>query len=404
MSVITKNQLLEAGVHFGHNTRKWNPKMKEYIFGERNGIYIIDLEKTVEAVNKAYKALFTIVQNGGSVLFVGTRKQIQDIIKEEATRSEQYYVDQRWLGGTLTNYKSIRKSISRLFEIERMSEDGTFEVLPKKEVILLNKEKERLEKFFNGIKHMKGLPSAMFVIDPKSEHNAVAEARRLGITLFALVDTNCDPDEIDYVIPGNDDAIRAVKLITATMANAVVEGNGGTPIEIVFTDEPTPQDERRLGGYRGRSNKPYTRTRPPYNKDKFVKDKYSGDRVRTKTLDAIVVAAEDIVSEDEKKANKKAKEVAIIEEKQSKPKNKIEKLEAVEEAKTPKKVKEQVIVEDKKEKVEVAKEEVKKAEKVEVVKEEAKKTETVEKAKAPKKVKAQEIEVTVEEVKETEEN
>ena len=394
MSVITKNQLLEAGVHFGHNTRKWNPKMKEYIFGERNGIYIIDLEKTVEAVEKAYKALFTIVQNGGSVLFVGTRKQIQDIIKEEATRAEQFYVDQRWLGGTLTNYKSIRKSISRLFEIERMSEDGTFEVLPKKEVILLNKEKERLEKFFSGIKNMKGLPSAMFVIDPKSEHNAVAEARRLGITLFALVDTNCDPDEIDYVIPGNDDAIRAVKLITATMANAVVEGNGGTPIEIVFTDEPTPQDERRRGGYKGRSNRsygsnrPYTSYKPAYNKDK-----YSGERVRTKTLDAIVVAAEDIDSEDEKKANKKAKEEAIVEIKQANPQTKIEKLEAVEEAKTPKKVKEQVIIEEKKEK----------AEKVEVVKEEKKTPETVVKAKAPKKAKESEIEVTVEEVLETEE-
>lgn len=394
MSVITKNQLLEAGVHFGHNTRKWNPKMKEYIFGERNGIYIIDLEKTVEAVEKAYKALFTIVQNGGSVLFVGTRKQIQDIIKEEATRAEQFYVDQRWLGGTLTNYKSIRKSISRLFEIERMSEDGTFEVLPKKEVILLNKEKERLEKFFSGIKNMKGLPSAMFVIDPKSEHNAVAEARRLGITLFALVDTNCDPDEIDYVIPGNDDAIRAVKLITATMANAVVEGNGGTPIEIVFTDEPTPQDERRRGGYKGRSNRSYGSNRPyTSNKPAYNKDKYSGDRVRTKTLDAIVVAAEDIDSEDEKKANKKAKEEAIVEIKQANPQTKIEKLEAVEEAKTPKKVKEQVIIEEKKEK----------AEKVEVVKEEKKTPETVVKAKAPKKAKESEIEVTVEEVLETEE-
>ncbi len=403
MSVITKNQLLEAGVHFGHNTRKWNPKMKEYIFGERNGIYIIDLEKTVEAVNEAYKALFTIVQNGGTVLFVGTRKQIQDIIKEEATRSEQFYVDQRWLGGTLTNYKSIRKSIARLFEIERMSEDGTYEVLPKKEVILLNKEKERLEKFFNGIKNMKGLPSAMFVIDPKSEHNAVAEARRLGITIFALVDTNCDPDEVDYVIPGNDDAIRAVKLITATMANAVVEANGGTPIEIIFTDEPTPQDERRRGGYKGRSN---TGGRPPYNnrnKPTYNKDRYSGDRVRTKTLDAIVVAAEDIVADDEKKANKKAKEEAIVEEKQSKPKNKIEKLEAVEEAKTPKKVKEQVIVEEKKEKAEkVEVVEEAKAPKIEV-KEEIK-PEAVKETKAPKKAKVEEIKVTVEEVKETEGN
>ena len=242
MSVISKNQLLEAGVHFGHNTRRWNPKMKEYIFGERNGIYIIDLDKTVAKIEEAYKELFNIVQNNGTVLFVGTRKQTQDVIKEEAQRCNQYYVDQRWLGGTLTNYKTIRKSIARLYEIEKMEEDGIFEVLPKKEVILIKKEKERLDKYFGGIKEMKGLPQAMFVVDPKSEHNAVAEAHRLNIPVFALVDTNCDPEEVDYVIPANDDAIRSVKLVVATMANAVVEAQGGTPIVVEFTDEPIPEE------------------------------------------------------------------------------------------------------------------------------------------------------------------
>ena len=242
MSVISKNQLLEAGVHFGHNTRRWNHKMKEYIFGERNGIYIIDLDKTVAKIEEAYKELFNIVQNNGTVLFVGTRKQTQDVIKEEATRCNQFYVDQRWLGGTLTNYKTIRRSIARLYEIEKMEEDGIFEVLPKKEVILIKKEKERLDKYFGGIKEMKGLPQAMFVVDPKSEHNAVAEAHRLNIPVFALVDTNCDPEEVDYVIPANDDAIRSVKLVVATMANAVVEAQGGTPIVVEFTDEPIPEE------------------------------------------------------------------------------------------------------------------------------------------------------------------
>lgn len=255
MSVINKNQLLEAGVHFGHNTRRWNPKMKEYIFGERNGIYIIDLDKTVTKLEEAYKALFTIVQNNGTVLFVGTRKQTQDVIREEAIRCGQFYVDQRWLGGTLTNYKTIRRSIARLYEIERMEEDGTFEVLPKKEVILIRKEKEKLDKFFSGIRDMKSTPSAMVVVDPKSEQIAVNEARRLGVPIFGLVDTNCDPDEVDYVIPGNDDAIRAVKLIVGTLANAVVEAQGGTPIAIEFTDEP--QYEER--GRRQRDNRKNTK-------------------------------------------------------------------------------------------------------------------------------------------------
>ena len=227
MSVITMKDLLEAGVHFGHHTRRWNPKMKEYIFGERNGVYIIDLQKTADKIEEAYAALVDVVRNNNKVLFVGTRKQIQDVIKEEATRCEQYYVDKRWLGGTMTNFKTLRRSIAKLHRYEKMAEDGTFEMLPKKEVIAIKKEQERLEAFFGGIKNMQNLPGALFVVDPKTEHNAVAEARRLNIPVFGLVDTNCDPDDVDYVIPGNDDGVRAVKLIVGIMANAVIEGNGG---------------------------------------------------------------------------------------------------------------------------------------------------------------------------------
>lgn len=220
-------QLLEAGVHFGHQTRRWNPKMSRYIFTERNGIYIIDLQKTVRKVEEAYNFIRDTAANGETILFVGTKKQAQEAVKEEAERCGMFYVNQRWLGGTLTNFPTIQKRIQRLLELERMEEDGTFERLPKKEVILLRKEAERLERFLGGIKGMKKLPSAMFVIDPRKERIAVAEARKLGIPIVAIVDTNCDPDEIDYVIPGNDDAIRAVKLLTAKLADAVLEGAQG---------------------------------------------------------------------------------------------------------------------------------------------------------------------------------
>ena len=253
MSVITMKDLLEAGVHFGHHTRRWNPKMKEYIFGERNGVYIIDLQKTADKIEEAYAALVDVVRNNNKVLFVGTRKQIQDVIKEEATRCEQYYVDKRWLGGTMTNFKTLRRSIAKLHRYEKMAEDGTFEMLPKKEVIAIKKEQERLEAFFGGIKNMQSLPGALFVVDPKTEHNAVAEARRLGIPVFGLVDTNCDPDDVDYVIPGNDDGVRAVKLIVGIMANAVIEGNGGAvepytlpkeEVEEVKEQRPAKKDRR----------------------------------------------------------------------------------------------------------------------------------------------------------------
>ncbi|MGE5654458.1 MAG: 30S ribosomal protein S2 [Bacillota bacterium] len=227
MSVISMKQLLEAGVHFGHQTRRWNPKMAQFIFTERNGIYIIDLQKTVKKVEQAYNFIRQVAQEGGTVLFVGTKKQAQEAVAEEAKRCENHFVNQRWLGGTLTNFQTIQKRIKRLHELEKMEQDGTFDLLPKKEVIQMRHEMEKLEKFMGGIKTMTKLPDALFVIDPRKEKNAVAEARRLGIPVVAIVDTNCDPDEVDYVIPGNDDAIRAVKLLTGKMADAILEGKQG---------------------------------------------------------------------------------------------------------------------------------------------------------------------------------
>lgn len=231
MSVISMKQLLEAGVHFGHQTRRWNPKMAEYIFTERNGIYIIDLQKTVKKVEEAYEVVKEVAAEGKTILFVGTKKQAQEAIEEEAKRCGMYYVNQRWLGGMLTNYNTIKIRIDRLHELERMQEDGTFDVLPKKEVIKLKNEMEKLEKFLGGIKDMKEMPSLLFVVDPRKERIAVKEAHILGIPVVSIVDTNCDPDEVDYVIPGNDDAIRAVKLLTATIADAVIEGKQGFQIE-----------------------------------------------------------------------------------------------------------------------------------------------------------------------------
>ncbi|WIF94667.1 30S ribosomal protein S2 [Caminicella sporogenes] len=231
MSVISMKQLLEAGVHFGHQTRRWNPKMAEYIFTERNGIYIIDLQKTVKMMNIAYEFVKNLSAEGKKILFVGTKKQAQESIEKEAKRCGMYYVNQRWLGGMLTNYKTIKKRIERLVELENMEEDGIFDVLPKKEVIKLRHEKEKLEKFLSGIKEMNGLPDALFVVDPRKEKIAIKEAHILGIPIIAIVDTNCDPDEVDYVIPGNDDAIRAVKLITSKIADAVIEGRQGEQME-----------------------------------------------------------------------------------------------------------------------------------------------------------------------------
>ncbi len=237
MAVVSMKQLLEAGVHFGHQTRRWNPKMAQYIFTERNGIYIIDLQKTVKKLDEAYAFVKEVSANGGEVLFVGTKKQAGDSIKEEALRANAHYVNARWLGGMMTNYKTIRTRIARLEQLHKMAEDGTFELLPKKEVAQLSLEIEKLEKYLGGIKNMGKLPAALFIVDPKREKIAVAEAKKLGIPVVAIVDTNCDPDEVDYVIPGNDDAIRAVKLISGAIADAIIEGRQGETVAEETTEE-----------------------------------------------------------------------------------------------------------------------------------------------------------------------
>ena len=237
MSVVTIKQLLEAGVHFGHHTRRWNPKMAEYIFTQRNDIYIIDLQKTVGKIDEAYNFVRELSSEGGNLLFVGTKKQAADAVKEEAERCGMYYVNVRWLGGMLTNYKTIKRSIGRLASLEKMKEEGTFDLLPKKEVAKLTKEMDDLERNLGGIKNMPGLPDAVFIVDPRKEHNAVLEAKKLDIPVIAIVDTNCDPDDADYIIPGNDDAIRAIKLISSVLADAVIEGKQGEQL----TEAPAAQ-------------------------------------------------------------------------------------------------------------------------------------------------------------------
>ncbi len=243
MSIISIKQLLEAGVHFGHHTRRWNPKMAPYIFTERNGIYIIDLQKTVRKFEEAYMFVRDLSAEGGHILFVGTKKQAADAIKEEAQRAGMFYVNMRWPGGMLTNYKTIKKSITRLNNLAKMAEDGTFDLLPKKEVASLMNEMDDLEKNYGGIKNMVGLPSAVFIVDPRKERNAVAEAKKLGIPVIAIVDTNCDPDDADYIIPGNDDAIRAIRLITSVIADAVTEGKQGEQLEEAITEITKIEDE-----------------------------------------------------------------------------------------------------------------------------------------------------------------
>ena len=242
MAVVSMKQLLEAGVHFGHQTRRWNPKMAPYIYMERNGIYIIDLSKTVKKLEEAYNFVRDTAAEGGTILFVGTKKQAQDAMKEEAERVGMYYVNARWLGGMLTNFKTMRTRIDRLAQLKKMQEDGTFDMLPKKEVMKHLGEMAKLEKYLGGVKEMKRLPSALFIVDPRKERNAIAEARKLGIPIVAIVDTNCDPDEIDYVIPGNDDAIRAIRLIASTMANAVQEGHQGADAEEAKAEAEAEED------------------------------------------------------------------------------------------------------------------------------------------------------------------
>ncbi len=241
MAVVSMKQLLEAGVHFGHQTRRWNPKMAPYIYTERNGIYIIDLQKTVKKLEEAYNFCREISAEGGSILFVGTKKQAQDAIKEEAARCGGYYVNARWLGGMLTNFRTMRTRIDRLAQLRKMEEDGTFAMLPKKEVIKHQNEIAKLEKYLGGVKEMKKIPAALFIVDPRKERNAIAEAKKLNIPVVAIVDTNCDPDEIDYVIPGNDDAIRAIRLIAATMANAAIEGRQGEDAVAEEVAEPAAE-------------------------------------------------------------------------------------------------------------------------------------------------------------------
>ena len=269
MSVVSMKELLESGVHFGHATRRWNPKMARYIYTARNGIYIIDLQKTANEIEKAYQVLNGIVANGGKVLFVGTKKQAQEAVKEEAVRCGHYYVDQRWLGGTLTNFKTIRRRIKRLKDLYKMEEDGTFNLLPKKEVAQLKHEREKLEKNLGGIKEMTKVPDALFIVDPRKEHNAILEARKLNIPVFGIVDTNCDPDDVDYVIPANDDAIRAVKLVAHVMTNAIIEAQGGTverfDDEVINIDEEMNKTEEAKEEKRPNNKKP-NGPKKPFNK------------------------------------------------------------------------------------------------------------------------------------------
>lgn len=244
MTVVSMNYLLEAGVHFGHQTKRWNPKMKEYIYNSRDDIYIIDLQKTVSKLEEAYAALNKIASEGGKVLYVGTKKQAQEVCKEEAERSNMYYMTERWLGGTLTNFRTIRRRVNRLEQIEKMGKDGTFEKLPKKEVVGLKKEYEKLNKNLCGIREMNRLPQAVIIVDSTKEYNAIHEARKLGIPVFGLIDTNCDPDDVDYVIPANDDAVRSIKVVLGSLTNAIIEANGGTIVDYVGEDDKKPSKEK----------------------------------------------------------------------------------------------------------------------------------------------------------------
>ena len=286
MAVVSMSYLLETGVHFGHQTKRWNPKMKEYIFTSRDDIYIIDLQKTAKKIEEAYAALHKIAANGGKVLFVGTRKQASEAITEEAIRSNSYYVAERWLGGTLTNFRTIRRRIKRLEEIEKMEKDGTFDLLPKKEVIGIKKEYEKLNKILCGIREMNKLPEAMFIVDPSKEEIAIREARKLNIPVFGIVDTNCDPDMVDYVIPGNDDAIRAVKLITGVMANAIVEANGGKIVNYV-KDEDKKADanimEKALETVKRKDDnkKRFEKSNKPFKKDLKKAEKVEAKEEKT---------------------------------------------------------------------------------------------------------------------------
>ena len=311
MTVVSMNNLLEAGVHFGHQTKRWNPKMKEYIFTSRDDIYIIDLQKTAKKIEEAYNALLEISKNGGKTIFVGTRKQAQEAVKEEATKSDSYYITERWLGGTLTNFKTIRARVKRLETIEKMEADGTFDLLPKKEVIGLKKEYAKLDKLLCGIRSMDKLPQAMIIVDPSKEEIAIREARKLNIPVFGIVDTNCDPDMVDYVIPANDDAIRAVKLIMGVMNNAILEANGGKIVDYVSgkTDE-NGQDimKRALETVKRKEERKVVEKPFEKNKKQFDKKKSS------KSLDSEVKVEETKEEVKEEKVSKTVKEKATVKE------------------------------------------------------------------------------------------
>ncbi len=303
MTVVSMSYLLEAGVHFGHQTKRWNPKMKEYIFTARDDIYIIDLQKTAKKIEEAYAALKEIVANGGKVLFVGTRKQAAEATKEEAIRSDSFYVNERWLGGTLTNFKTIRKRVKRLEQIEKMEKDGTFDRLPKKEVVKIKKEYEKLNKLLCGIRDMNKLPQAMFIVDPAKEDIAIREARKLGIPVFGIVDTNCDPDMVDYVIPGNDDAIRAVKLIIGVMANAIVEAQGGKLVDYVSDNRKEEKGDEIMQKALETVKKKEDR-KPKYNRNKQYDNKktYNKSSEKVETPKAEVKEEKAIKKEEPKKA------------------------------------------------------------------------------------------------------
>ena len=277
MAVVSMSYLLEAGVHFGHQTKRWNPKMKEYIYTSRDDIYIIDLQKTAKKIEEAYVAMKEITANGGKVLFVGTRKQAQEACREEALRSNSYYVTERWLGGTLTNFKTIRRRVRRLEEIEKMEDDGTFDLLPKKEVIGLKKEYNKLNTILSGIRDMNKLPQALYIVDPSKEEIAIKEARKLNIPVFGIVDTNCDPDMVDYVIPANDDAIRAVKLITSVMANSIIEANGGEIIDYITDkkeENATEVMQKAVDSVKRKEDRPKKEAKN-FNKKPFVKKEFN---------------------------------------------------------------------------------------------------------------------------------
>ena len=302
MAVVSMSYLLEAGVHFGHQTKRWNPKMKEYIFTARDDIYIIDLQKTAKKIEEAYAALKEIASNGGKVLFVGTRKQASEAVKEEALRSNSYYVNERWLGGTLTNFKTIRRRVKRLEQIEKMEKDGTFDLLPKKEVVHIKKEYAKLNKLLAGIRDMYKLPQAMFIVDPSKEEIAIREARKLNIPVFGIVDTNCDPDMVDYVIPGNDDAIRAVKLIVGVMNNAIVEANGGKIVD--YSDSRKEEKGEDIMKKALETVKRKEDRKPKFDRKSDRKFNKSSEKVEKNPKEEKEVKAKEEVKSEPKKAEK----------------------------------------------------------------------------------------------------